>query len=429
MPETTPDPSRETPPPSALRATGGARAFEAFRVPSFGSLWSSNLLHFFGLQIQLFTLQWLVTDLTESRTLIGLIIAIQGVTVALLSPAAGVTSDRFARRDLLALCRAGLGLTILAMLMLVRLGDVELMHLYGFAVVMGCLTALSQPPSQTFLFDVVGRERTQGAVALNSAAIGLGQMAGPGLAGVLVGAVGITGSWLAAAIGLLVAAVLVIRIPIRGLPSGERHSPLRELVEGFAYVWRHPPLRLVMFVCAMSFFNGSLAAMRPVFARHVLDVGSQGMGMMAASMGAGTLIGALAATALPDYRRPGMVISLAMFGFGLMIVLYSMAFSFRYILVIEFCAGLFAQLWQISTFAGLQMSVSEEMRGRVMGIVFTVAQLALVGGVFVGRLADGIGDQRALAVFGAIATVTMAIVLLFGRGTLARLGESNRSPA
>lgn len=396
---------------------------DAFRVPHFGALWTSNLLHFFGLQVQLFTLQWLVTELTDSRTLIGAIISVQGATVALFSPAAGVASDRLPRRNLLAFCRAGLSLLILLLALLVWSDRVALPHLYGFAMLLGILMALSQPPSQTFVFDIVGRGRTQNAVALNSAGIGLGQMAGPGLAGVLVAAIGVVGSWLSAAAGLGLAAMLLARIPIAGHTGGIRRHPAQELASGFRYVWRHPPLRLALLVCSMAFFNGALAAMRPVFARHVLEVGSQGMGVMAASAGLGNLLGALFATRLPDFRRPGLAITLGMLGFATSIVLYSLAFSLPYVLGVEFLAGVFAQLWQISTFAGLQMAVSEEMRGRVMGLVFTTAQLAQVGGLFVGRLADAIGDQAAMATFGAIPVVLLILVLVFGRRSLAELGR------
>ena len=112
-----------------------------------------------------------------------------------------------------------------------------------------------------------------------------------------------------------------------------------------------------------------------------------------------------------------------------MVLLYSLAFSLPYLMVIEFLAGLCAQLWQISTFGGLQMAVPEEMRGRVMGIVFMLAQFALVGSVFVGRLADGIGDQPALAVFGVIPALAMLAILVFGHRTLGELGEPTRATA
>jgi len=182
---------------------------------------------------------------------------------------------------------------------------------------------------------------------------------------------------------------------------------------------------LTLVACSMAFFNGAIFALRPVFARHVLGVGSEGMGVMMASAGLGTLLGALAATLLPSFRRPGIAITLSMFAFSSCIFLYSFAFSYPYILAVEFASGLAAQVWQISTFSGLQMSVPEAMRGRVMGILFTVVQLAQVGGVFVGRLADQLGDQLAMGIFGAVPMVVLAGLLLFGSRSLRQLGAAS----
>lgn len=409
-------------PSDPVRIRPGLRPLEALRAPYYRRVWLSNLLQFFGAQVQLFTLQWLVTDMTTSRTVIGLVTSVQGATVATVSPAAGVAADRLPKRDLLFFGRLGLCLGVLGMTALVHAGAIELWHVFAFAAGVGLLTALVQPTTLTYVFDVVGRERAQAAVALNSAGTGLGQMAGPALAGVLVAAIGVFGSWLCAAAALAVAALLLVGIPIRGRPGTQPRAPLRELREGFAYVLATPPVLLALLACSMAFFNGALFAMRPVFARHVLEVGSEGMGLMAACAGLGNLLGALGATLLPQFRRPGLSIAFSMLGFSSCILLYAFAFSFPYILGVEFASGLCAQLWQISAFAGLQLAVPESMRGRVMGILFTVVQLAQVGGVFVGNLADRIGDQLAMGVFGAIPVAFLTGLIVFGHRQLARLG-------
>jgi MFS family permease len=405
------DPTRSTRSPVA----------DAFRVRFFGVVWTANLLHMLAGQMHLFTLQWLVTDLTPSRTTLGLVLTIAGLTVTLSSPLAGVAADRFPKRDLLIIGRLGVLAVVLAPLGLVYSGTVEIWHVLVCAGAYGFLQALTQPATQTYVFDVVGREGTQTAVALNSAGMGIGQMGAPALAGLLIAASGVVGSWIGAALGLLFSILLLARVPIRGMPSATTRAPLRELREGFAYVIAHPPVLLALLACSMSFFNGALFAMRPVFARHVLEVGSQGMGMMAASAGIGTLIGALLATRRPTIRHPGRAIVLSMLGFSGCILAYAFAFSYEYILVVEFASGVFAQLWQISAFSGLQMSVAEAVRGRVIGLVFMVAQLAHVGGVFVGRLADGVGDQLAMGIFGVIPVVALLGLYVLGRSTLDQL--------
>ena len=65
------------------------------------------------------------------------------------------------------------------------------------------------------------------------------------------------------------------------------------------------------------------------------------------------------------------------------------------------------------------------MRGRAMGIVSPVVQLAQVGGVFVGQLADRIGDQLAMGIFGAVPMVVLATLIAFGSRQLRRLGTED----
>ena len=66
----------------------GVRA--TLRTPGFGALWTSNLVHFSAWFAQLVVLQWLVTSLTDSRTLLGVVGFAQGATMFLLSPAAEI---------------------------------------------------------------------------------------------------------------------------------------------------------------------------------------------------------------------------------------------------------------------------------------------------------------------------------------------------
>ena len=402
-------------------ASGLRRAFETLRLPHFGALWSGNLLQFVATQIHLFSIQWLVTDLTESRMILGAVIAVFGATVAVMSAPAGTLSDRMAKRSLLAIGRLGMFAVIATLLGLFAAGWIELWHVFLAALAIGLLSAISQPAMQTYVFEVVGIDRAQPAVALNSAGIGLGQMIGPAFAGVLIAGGGLIASWAGALLGLLLAVVLLFRIPVRGDPQ-PGHEAGTDLASGLRYVWSRPALVLALLACAMAFFNGAIFVMRPVFARHVLGVGSEGMGALAAMAGLGTLLGAAVATAMPTFRHPGRAITFSMLGFSTCVFLYAFAFSYEYVLGVEFLSGLFAQVWQVSAFSGLQLAVPPNMRGRVMGMLFTVVQLAQVGGLAVGALADRVGDKVAMGIFGIVPMLMLTGILVFGWRVLAELG-------
>ena len=91
------------------------------------------------------------------------------------------------------------------------------------------------------------------------------------------------------------------------------------------------------------------------------------------------------------------------------LLFYAFAFSFEYILAVELFLGVSGQAWNICALVGFQLVVPHEMRGRVLSMVLTLAQLGFVGGRTRGTaLADAVGDQLAVGIFGAIPTTLLA---------------------
>jgi MFS family permease len=395
-----------------------------FRLPYYGRLWTSNLLQFICFQVLFLAMQWLVMSLSPLRSAVGLMGFVQGGTIALVSPMAGVVVDRAAKRNLIVVGRFAMALIALSVGLLVWSGHVAYWMLLSVSIIGGLVASFLGPATQTYVVDVVGRERTHQAVALNAMGTSFGTMGGGALAGVLVGAVGIVATYFSASFGVLLAALLVLTIPSVGrtLRSGQHRSPWADLREGYAYVRERPPLLLALLACSMALFNGAVSPMRPIFARHVLDVGASGFGMLSAAHGVGTFIAALGVTLRPPHpRHVGLLITGTMLGYAIGLVLYSLAFSYEWALGVEVWLGFTGQLWNVVAIVGFQLAVPEEMRGRVLSMVFTLAQLGFVGILAVGALADAVGDQIALAVFGAIPTVLLTGVLAFGWKTLKRM--------
>ena len=406
---------------------GLGRALETFRLPHFAPLLGANFIQAFCGQIMMMAMQWLTIDqLTDERTLYFIIPFLQGGVAALLSPYAGVVADRVSKRALLIGGRLLLVVVVLSMAMLVWTELVTLTHVYIASLIGGVISAMMQPAGQTFVFDVVGRERVENAISLNATAGGIAQVGGPLAAGALLAVIGVAGSFFVGGAGLFLSASLLMAIPIAGKMAErmEETSTGADLRAGFAWVWRDAPVRLVMLGCTMAIFNGALGPMRAVYAKFVLDVGTTGLGWMGAAGGLGTMLAALWLTSMGGFRRPGVWIIGSLWAYALCLVLYAFAFSFEWILAVEFLAGVSGQVWNVTVMAGLQLAVPENMRGRVVGMVFTVAQLGFLGQPVIGFLADRIGDQWALGIFGAIPSVVLAGVLVFGMKRLRQVGQT-----
>ena len=408
---------------SDSQTTGLGEAITTFRLPYYGRLWTSNLIQFICFQVLFLAMQWLVTSLTPLRSAVGLVGFMQGGTIALASPAAGVLVDRHAKRNLIAFGRIGLAGVAMTVGALVYNEAIEYWHLLVVSVVGGLLASVLNPATQTFVVDVVGRRRTQHAIALNAMGSSFGSMSGGAIAGVLIVAVGMVGTYVSASLGVILAAIIALSIPIAGksLRDGERTSPWADLREGFAYVRSRPPLLLALAACAMAIFNGAISPMRPIFARHVLGVGADEFGMMSAVHGIGTFVAAIGVTLFPPRRHVGLIIAGSMLAFASGLLLYSFAFSYGWVLGVEWWMGFTGQIWNVAAITGFQLAVPEEMRGRVLSMVFTLAQLGFVGILAVGALADAVGDQLALGIFGAIPTVLLSLLMLFGWKTLKQM--------
>ena len=410
--EPTPEPQS---PARAASANGFQEAVETFRLPHYGPLWASNLVQFICFHVLFMAMQWLVTTLTDLRGGVTFLSAIQGASIALASPFAGVIVDRYAKRNLIILGRLGLVGVATTTALLVHAEVLSYWGLVAIGIVGGALASVLGPATQTFVVDVVGRNRTQHAVTLNSIGSSFGTVGGAAIGGILIGAVGVVSTYLMAATGVVLSAIAILTIPMRGRTErSERSSLTRDLREGFAYVRERPPLMLALLACSMAIFNGAMGPMRVIFAKYVFEAGPSGFGAMSAAHGIGTMAAAIFLTLRPPTKHFGLLISgtMGLYAFG--VLAYSFAFSFEYILGVELFLGVAGQAWNICAMVGFQLVVPPEMRGRVLSMVLTLAQLGFIGAGVVGLLADAVGDQLAVGIFGAIPTTLLALQLLFG---------------
>ena len=347
----------------------------------------------------------------------------------MLSPWGGVIADRVAKKWLLVGSRIAMVVLVGVMGSLVAADVAVIGHLWAGSLIGGVVVSLMQPASQTYVFDLVGRDRLENAIALNATAGGVAQMLGPALGGMIVATIGVASSFFLSGAGMFMAAGLLLAVPVSGraVAGIARKHPIDEIRDGFAWVWNDRGVRLVLFVSCMALFNGAIASMRPIYARYVLDVGAEGLGLLSGASGIGTVTTAVLMSMMPRFRYIGLWITGGMLGYALCLLAYSFAFSLGYLLLIEFLLGATGQIWNVAIMAGLQLAVPEQMRGRVISMVFMVAQLGFIGQPIVGALADRLGDQIALGIFGAIPSAVLAVVVLTRWRVLIQMGEGPAS--
>jgi MFS family permease len=411
----------------AARPTRGARAnvlallaaaVESLRDRHFRTYWLSNSLFFIGQGLVLLGAQWLMLTLTDSRTLLGAIAAVQGGVVFLLSPVAGVMADRLARRNLLVWGRLGFTMVMVVMGLLVVTDAVRWWHLLLASGISSIFLALSQPATQTYVYDLVGRERLTNAIALNSMATGVFLIAGPSMGGALVATIGPQGTYFAGGFGYFIGALLLLTIPVLGKTAGipQRSSFAHDIAEGARYVRRDPLLPWFFLAASVTFFCSAIITLRPVFAKEILMVGPVGLGWMGAAFGAGSLVGSLFVAALGErLKLKGLTMLLSCLGWCMSKVIYSQSHWFPLNLGLEFGMGLVPPFWVAAAMTILQVRVPEHLRSRVMAVHFMVLQFSQINGLTAGLMADHLGDRMALLLMGAIPGSIIVLMLVFSR--------------
>ncbi len=422
-------------PPLGLRDTFRS-AGDSFRDRDFARYFWSNALFFLGQGLMLMGAQWLLTELTGSRAIVGLMGGIHAVVVITLSPYGGVIADRAARRDLLIMGRVGLAVVAIAMGLIVLSGGVQVWIVLVAVGFEAAFLALSQPATQSYVYDLVGPRRLPTAVALIAMVTGVLQVAGPSAAGPIIAAIGAQATYLVGGGGFVLGALLLIAIPVKGkTESAVASTPSfrTDIVETLHHLRRDRLLIWILMPATfITLFAGAILLLRPIFAREILDTGAWGFdgawrfGFLQASFGLGSLVGSLVVVGLGErLKLKGLTLLLAPLDWCGCMIVFAVSPWFALSLGAEFFMGMSSPFWMVAMMTILQIRVPAELRSRVLAVYFMVLQFMQLNWVYSGALADAIGDREALLIMGAIPFGLLILMLIFVRPLVTLGSDAN----
>ena len=412
MSESTEPPSEDTASSEdASRWTWLTRPFVALSYPAFRLFWLSNLLVALGVMVQFTAQGWLVVQLTDSALLLGLVEGLFGLSFAAGSIPMGVLADRFNRRNLLLIDN------LIALLAAATIGTlaitdtVQIWHLMCISLLGGLLMAARFPASQAMVARLVPQRHLMNATSLNTAGGSLPNVAGPAVGGVLIGVVGIGAAYFVTT-GALAVALLMLMLGVAAsfghVERREAQSVTTDLREAWDYLVGHRDLLKLTAAMSIPYILGqSFVLLLPLFVEQELGRGATTFGALSASLGAGGVLGAMLVAAFGKPRQIGYLMFFGVLSVGLSATVYGLSPS----VVLTGAALLAAGAGQSALFAAyetyLLIRLPDEMRGRVMGLTFTMVAFFPLSAVGAGALADVIG-LRAVAVIEGVVIVAMA---------------------
>lgn len=369
-----------------------------------------------GTWMQRVAQDWIVlVQLTHhNAAAVGVVMALQFGPQVVLLPMTGFAADHMDRRKLLLLTQGAMGVLALGLGLLTVTHRVQLWHVYGFALLLGCVSAFDAPARQTFVSDLVVEDQLSNAVALNSTSFNIARMIGPAVAGLLIATVGCGWVFLmnAASFAAVLLSLSLLRTEELHLADRSSRSP-GMVAEGFRYIWRRPDLKAIL---VMIFLVGTFGLNFPIFiatmAVTAFHTGAGHYGMLTAMMAAGSIVGALQAARRERPRVTLLHGAAAVFGCGCVLAA-SMPnywlFGLALVLV-----GAAAQTFTTTVISTVQLATEPGMRGRVIAILLAIAMGGTpVGAPIVGWLADRFGPRLALGVGGVSGLAAAMVGLMY----------------
>jgi len=368
---------------------------------------------------------WLVLELTHnSGTALGITTGLQFLPMLLFSLWGGVIADRYSKRRILMVTQTVMGMLALMLGVLALTGDVRIWQVYALAFALGLATTVDNPTRQAFAVEMVGRGGMANAIALNSAVFNLARIAGPAVAGVVIGLLGTPAAFLlnAASYGAVLIGLKLMR-PTELYPAQRSERGDGQLREALSYVrarttlWM--PLVLVFFVAT---FGMNFQVTTALMSRTVFHTGASAFGFASAVFAAGALGGALLAA---RRSRPTLrLLLVTSFVFGILEILTGVAPDYLTFLLALVPTGLALVTFTTAANSSTQLNTAPDMRGRVMGLYMLVFLGGTpLGSPLTGWLAEAFGARLSVVAGGLIsigATVVMTFLLARSRGVQVR---------
>ncbi|WP_352231572.1 MFS transporter [Actinokineospora sp. NBRC 105648] len=384
------------------------------RNRNYTLLWVGQAFAEVGFSASMFAFPLLVLAITGSAGAAGLVLAADAVAQLALGLPAGALVDRWDRRRVMLACELTQVVSIGSLVAVLVLGTATVPHMVAVAVVMGLCRALFEPAEDASLPTLVPEEQVATAVAMNAARSSLGQMAGNALGGILF-AVGRWVPFLLDVVTHLIAfiALAFLRMPPRPAVVAQDAHLGREILAGLRWVWSRREVR-VTAVCAMAlnlFFSAFYLVV--IVLADQRGVPSGEIGVMAAMLGVGGIIGSLIAPYLHRVLSPYLSI-VGVFWALTLLAPIAVLVDNGYLLGLLFAGMALLAPTANTTITTHQLLLTpDDLRGRlggVMGVV--VGGAAALGPALGGLLVEAVSAPTAVLTSAAgMAVVTLLVTV------------------
>lgn len=393
--------------------------WRALRHHNFRILFRANSISNVGSWIQRIAQAWLVLEITESGTYLGIIAALQFAPFLLVSMQGGAMADRLDKQRVLLFTNVLFVTSSLVLGSLIIMEKVQLWHVMALALVLGFTDGIDKPVRQSYISELVGIKDMPNAISLNSANFNFGRLVGPAIAGFLIAILGTGPAFIINGFSYVFVVSAVFRIKKDQLFEIPRNIGPVKIREGIRYVLARPDILVTMATCSvMATFGFNFELFNALMATKEFKGGVASFGLLGTAVAVGSLTAALLSPRLEKYRSPKFVlIGSVIFSFTLLAVSVMPTFL-TYAFSLPFL-GATALTTVIAANSITQLNSDHEIRGRVMGIY----QFVFLGGApfsspLIGWMSEALGVRQTIAISAVATLIPIVVIWVFFRRRL-----------
>lgn len=393
--------------------------WRALRHHNFLILFRANALSNIGSWIQRVAQAWLVLELTDSGTYLGLIAALQIAPFLLVSMQGGAMADRLDKQKVLLTTNLLFLLSSLVLGALIIFDRVQLWHVVVMALVLGLTDGIDKPVRQSYVSELVGLKDMPNAISLNSVNFNFGKVAGPAIAGFMIAILGTGPAFIINGLSYIFVLSAFYRIKKDQLFEVPKNSGPVRIREGIQYVRARPDIFVAMAACSiLATFGFNFELFNALMATREFNGGVATFGLLGTAVAIGSFAAALISPRLEKFRSTRFVLfGSVIFCFTLLLIsvmpsLVTYAISLSLL-------GAAALTTVIAASSMIQLNSDHEIRGRVVGIY----QFVFLGGVpfsspLIGWMSEEIGIRETIGLCSLTSLILILVVWLIYRDNL-----------
>src|SRR2546427_5357574 len=399
-------------------------AFSSLRHRDFRLLWLGEIISVTGSQMQLVAINWHIYLLTSSALALGIVGLFRAGPIILCSLMGGVVADVIDRRRLMMTTQT-IMLACSAILAVITFGGLQrIWPIYLLTAIASAAWAFDTPARQSLMPSLVPAKDFPNAISLSMLMFQIGMIVGPALAGFILGnfGPGVIYATNAASFVAVIAGLALMRTSGRASEheSDKTRVSFAALVEGLRFVWHTPIIVQTMTLDFAATFFASANQLLPIYAKDILQVGAQGLGVLAAAPATGAVITGLVMARLGTLKKQGLVVIVSVAVFGAATVAFGMSRVLWLSLLMLAIVGAADTVSTILRQTIRQLATPNNLRGRMT----SVNMIFFMGGPQLGELEAGalaaLFGAPFSVVTGGVGCLAAAAIALCGGKTLRR---------